>query len=204
MCISSLAPFGFVIFHSKDIDWPVFKEQMETVIRHGFTFASNVKIETKDGFRLPRAAQWTKSLRCHTTIRDNRAISKGLPLDAFLYLAGKVLQSWYVSRSFVRIREQENQAEQVDETGPLKIDIRHNSAGTVYTVGATGCILGHGRLHSQGRMRHLEQLHAEAGRSQTSDDERDTTWPTNPRAFQIKTRPLDNERGTGCVAIGQK
>ncbi|KAI7758480.1 hypothetical protein LZL87_006871 [Fusarium oxysporum] len=121
-----LVSCGFVIFHSKDLDWPVFEEQIETAIQHGLNFMPKGKTAIKDGFVLHGTKyDDSKSLQSRfTTMRDDRAIPKGLRSDAFLYVDDQTLQSRHSGRPFVWLWQPENQAEQFDETSPLEIDIK--------------------------------------------------------------------------------
>ncbi|RKL15099.1 hypothetical protein BFJ70_g15561 [Fusarium oxysporum] len=149
-----LASCGFVIFHSKDLDWPVFKEQMETAIRHGFNFMSGVKTAIKDRLAIHETkCDDSKSLQSRfTAMQDERAIPKGLQSNAFLYVDDKTLQSRHSVRPFVWLWERENQTELFDEIRPLKIDIRHIAPVliaqlTQRDMSSTRAVHGHGETH---------------------------------------------------------
>jgi hypothetical protein len=98
-----LASCGFVTFHSKDLGWPVFKEQMETAIRCGFNFIPNVKTGVKDGFTLHHIEYGDSEplQRLFNTMRNERTIPNGLRPDTFLYVDDKALQSRHSSRPFL-------------------------------------------------------------------------------------------------------
>ncbi|EXM33540.1 hypothetical protein RAB80_006991 [Fusarium oxysporum f. sp. vasinfectum] len=197
-----LASCGFVIFHSKDLDWPVFKEQMETAIRHGFNFMPKVKTAIKDRFAIHETKyDGSKSLQSRfTAMRDERAIPKGLRSDAFLYVDDKTLQSRHSVRPFVWLWERENQTELFDETRPLKIDIRHIAPVLIAQLTQRDMSSGKGRTWPWRNTSDLEQLHAEAGPSRNSDGERDRIWPPTPRQFHIQSSgSFDNELRIECV-----
>ncbi|EXL47195.1 hypothetical protein FOCG_11416 [Fusarium oxysporum f. sp. radicis-lycopersici 26381] len=177
-----LASCGFVIFHSKDLDWPVFKEQMETAIRHGFNFMSGVKTAIKDRLAIHETkCDDSKSLQSRfTAMQDERAIPKGLQSNAFLYVDDKTLQSRHSA---------------------AKDRYQAHSTGTDCTVDATGYVIDKGRTWPWRNTSDLEQLHAEAGPSRNSDGERDRIWPPTPRQFQIQSSgSFDNELRIECVA----
>ncbi|EMT66298.1 hypothetical protein FOC4_g10006698 [Fusarium odoratissimum] len=158
-----------------DLDWPVFKEQMETAIRHGFNFMPKVKTAIKDRFAIHETKyDDSKSLQSRfTAMQDERAIPKGLQSNAFLYVDDKTLQSRHSVRPFVWLWE----------------------------LDATGYVIGKGRTWPWRNTSDLEQLHAEAGPSRNSDGERDRTWPPTPRQFQIQSSgSFDNELRIECVA----
>ncbi|KAI3587619.1 hypothetical protein IWW34DRAFT_825696 [Fusarium oxysporum f. sp. albedinis] len=137
-----------------DLDWPVFKEQMETVIRHGVNFMPKVKTAIKDRLAIHETKyDDTKSLQSRfTAMQDERAIPKGLQSNAFLYVDDKTLQSRHSVRPFVWLWERENQTELFDEIRPLKIDIRHIAPVliaqlTQRDMSSTRAVHGHGETH---------------------------------------------------------
>ncbi|SCO81142.1 uncharacterized protein FRV6_05355 [Fusarium oxysporum] len=185
-----------------DLDWPVFKEQMETAIRHGFNFMPKVKTAIKDRFAIHETKyDGSKSLQSRfTAMRDERAIPKGLRSDAFLYVDDKTLQSRHSVRPFVWLWERENQTELFDETRPLKIDIRHIAPVLIAQLTQWDMSSGKGRTWPWRNTSDLEQLHAEAGPSRNSDGERDRIWPPTPRQFHIQSSgSFDNELRIECV-----
>ncbi|KND88574.1 hypothetical protein TOPH_06751 [Tolypocladium ophioglossoides CBS 100239] len=171
---------GLVLFFPKMPEWPSFKEQIETSVRHGLNGIISLR---KDAAIAKFTLHWVEdndpsALRNRfATTRDGNQFPAGLRLDSFLYVDEEALRSYDAPKPFVWLWEPQDSAE------PLKVHIKHIAPVLFARLTQRDLSTEKARRWPFLRTSELEMLHYEASRSLTTLGERDDIWPPHPRTL---------------------
>ncbi|PHH89145.1 hypothetical protein CDD83_6596 [Cordyceps sp. RAO-2017] len=169
---------GLVVFFPDKPEWPAFKEQIETGVRHGLNYChSLIKEEVIAAFTL----HWVEdhdagALQSRFAImRSGNQFPAGLRLDSFLYIDDQALRSCDEQRPFVWLWEPQSSAK------PLKVHIKHIAPTLFARLTQRDLPVEEKRRRPYRHTSELERLHNAADYSRDADGKPDGIWPAPTR-----------------------